>query len=475
MKTSRSFDLIVATLSLILIILIAGVLWRGDRTYPYVRANNLAEVTEVSPDHRQITLTFNREMDKKSVEENFQLSPDAEGQFSWVGRRMAYSFSEPLAYDQSYELTLADAHDSNGQPLQEPFVLNFSTPPQSLFYLNQNAQLVRQKIESGGAEPLSPEGLEVVDYRMHPNRSTFYLLVKDDELDDGTEFVSLYELDTKNEELTLLLDGKELKVFEFKVSPDGTWLVVSVGDFYALGDFWITQPPTIRLLNLKKDEWDDFWRNTLYEYPLQFSNDAQFLMGVDYSGDALILPLEEQDFPPVQLGVYTDIHGLSSDGRMILLSKAHDVLPETQLVVRKNDGSTQTIAEGLGEIYSPTFTPNGEWVYFLVKRFNFDDLDFMQSFSLQAYDYFYDLYRYSLSSLELSPVMDEGTYAQGAFDFSADGKTMVVERYSIESNDEEFISTESIFEEKVPELWRMELESGEMKTLGLLGEKPRLD
>jgi len=85
------------------------------------------------PEKINISLDFSHDPDRASVEKNFSLTGDGNrvrGNFSWNDKKMIFSPLTPLEINTDYTITLsADAHDTKGLSMDEPFNRYFSTRP----------------------------------------------------------------------------------------------------------------------------------------------------------------------------------------------------------------------------------------------------------------------------------------------------------------------------------------------------------
>ena len=85
------------------------------------------------PEKINISLDFSHDPDRASIEKNFSLTGDGnrvKGTFSWNDKKMTFSPLAPLETNTDYTITLsADAHDTKGLSMDEPFNRYFSTRP----------------------------------------------------------------------------------------------------------------------------------------------------------------------------------------------------------------------------------------------------------------------------------------------------------------------------------------------------------
>lgn len=131
----QPLDRVALTVSLILTITIAILLGQGDQTVPQVREFSWQN-RQVNAADRMFLITFSRPMDQSSVESNLKISPPIGGKFSWAGRRMAYTLTEPLPYGQKFSLSLTKATDRFAKSnVYLSFNNEFYTPDRGLFIL----------------------------------------------------------------------------------------------------------------------------------------------------------------------------------------------------------------------------------------------------------------------------------------------------------------------------------------------------
>ncbi len=94
---------------------------------------------------RAFIITFDRPMDKASVEKNLVIDPPLPGKVSWAGRRLAYTVESPVPYGQTYQVQLSDATErfretSNEGQVMEPFVGTFQSRDRALAYIGTQVE-----------------------------------------------------------------------------------------------------------------------------------------------------------------------------------------------------------------------------------------------------------------------------------------------------------------------------------------------
>ena len=161
----------------VLTVLIGIVLLTGDRTTPQVKEFSWQN-KQIGAEDMGLLLTFNRPMNRESVEKNFQIDPPLPGKISWAGRRMAYTLSEPVPYGTPFSVQLKGARDhlygDKLGTLIQPFNGFFRSRDRAFAYIgvqeNQEGKLVLVNLSEKEPKPiiLTPEDLVVLDFKIYP-------------------------------------------------------------------------------------------------------------------------------------------------------------------------------------------------------------------------------------------------------------------------------------------------------------------
>ncbi|WP_019501099.1 DPP IV N-terminal domain-containing protein [Pseudanabaena sp. PCC 6802] len=371
MSTKRNFKSLTQPLDraaiaavAVLSILIAILLWSGDRTAPLVRDFSW-QGQEVSSDDTGFVLTFNRPMNHETVEKNLKLSPELRGKFSWAGRRMAYTLLSPAVYGKSYQVKLENAYDrfaneaGNHTPIQ-PFTGTFHTPKPIFAYIGTGdrelGRLVVYDLTKKSKQVLTPENLLVSDFRIYPDRQRMLFIATEkapviDPLDRKLYTVSLQP----KPEVKLILDSNEYQNFKFDLSPDGSTILVQRLNRLVPGQYglWIikdNQPPK----PLENQPGGDF----------TFTRDSSSIAILQGAGVA-ILPLEPQAKPLDFLPKFGTILSFSRDGAQAAMVKYGNNYTRSLFRVT-NQGVQQEIFQTNGSILSAQFDPQAENLYCLL-------------------------------------------------------------------------------------------------------------
>lgn len=170
-----AFDRWTLGLALVLALAIGLVLWRGDHGTPRIRDFNW-QGRQVGGMDRALLFTFSRPMDQASVEANFRIQPPLAGKFSWAGRRMAYTLTEPVPYGgQVFEVRIDKARDRFGSPGAsplQPFLGQFQSRDRALVYVGvtgeEESRLVLYNVTREERRILTPPELSVLEFEPYP-------------------------------------------------------------------------------------------------------------------------------------------------------------------------------------------------------------------------------------------------------------------------------------------------------------------
>ena len=112
-RLSQPIDKIAIALITFLALIIGLLLWGGTTCddncifHPGAKVNDFSwQNKTIGGEDRAFILTFNRPIDRASVEQNLAIKPPLPGKISWSGLRMAYTLETPAPYGETYHLAL---------------------------------------------------------------------------------------------------------------------------------------------------------------------------------------------------------------------------------------------------------------------------------------------------------------------------------------------------------------------------------
>ncbi|MBO1346208.1 MAG: hypothetical protein EBE86_001835 [Hormoscilla sp. GUM202] len=269
-KSLQPLDRVAIALMTTLSIVIVILLMNGVYTAARVRNFSWQDKT-VSAEDTAFILTFNRPMDRESVENNMKIEPPLPGKISWAGRKMAYTLTNPVPYGTSFNLQLLGAKDRLiGQEktvANQPFMGKFKSRDRAFAYIGVDGEeagrLVLYNLTKQSKEILTPEKLVVMDFQPYPSRDQI-LFAASDRLDADQGFLEqkLYTATTgitpassrqKDKQrqaeagiIETVLDNQDYRNLKFDLSPDGQTIVVQRINRRNSGDvsLWVVRPGT---------------------------------------------------------------------------------------------------------------------------------------------------------------------------------------------------------------------------------------
>ena len=251
-KALLPIDRIAITFMAVLAIVTLILLWSGDRTLPQVRDFNWQD-RSISAEDTAFTLTFNRAIDRPTVEKQLQIQPPLPGKFSWAGSRLAYTLTNPAPYGNTFKVSLQGAREAisskRGKEIV-PFEGQFRTPDRMFAYissgatdspqerLRQRGRIVIYNFKTKKSTTISPENLIVTDFKVDTQSQKIVFTATDPQTLQSRQPAiatqQVYSISTgiaprntdKDQQFTppgkleLILDNREYQNVKFDLSPD---------------------------------------------------------------------------------------------------------------------------------------------------------------------------------------------------------------------------------------------------------------
>ncbi len=218
---------------------------------------------QLGAENTAFILTFDRPMDKTSVEKNLVIDPPLPGKISWAGRRLAYTLKTPIPYGENYQIHLRGAREKFregshlGQTI-EPFLGEFTSRDRAFAYIGtegeERGQLIFYNLTDKKKTVLTPPDLVVMDFEFYPDgnkilfsagkkaRGSF--AIRELQLYTVETRINQGENDTILPKIELILDNKDYQNNKFQLSPDGKTIIVQRVNRQNPTDFdlWLIRP-----------------------------------------------------------------------------------------------------------------------------------------------------------------------------------------------------------------------------------------
>ena len=456
---------------------IALLLLLGDNSAAQVRSFSWGNRALAAPD-RAFILTFNRPVDRDSVEQNLTIRPPLPGRFSWSGARMAYTIDEPVPYGKTFSMRLEGAKTlpiglSKDVQDFEPFSGTFSGRDEILAYVgvdqDERDRLVLYNVTQQVKTLLTPPELRVTDFLPFPDRDRilFGASVVPDGADDGEDIgvnISEQQLYTVTTglgrspnngasflervqrwfgnlfsdrpnpagELTLILSSDKYQNLKFDLAPNGQTIVVQRVDRERTDEFglWVIvngKPPE----QVPTEQGGEFL----------IAPDSQSLAMTQGEGLA-ILPLPDSSADRGQqlakfrrkiepldfLPKFGELLNFSPDGTAAALVKFNEDYTRS-LYIARNNGDEVELGNINGSIRSAEFSPNGQWLYCLLAEIIGDPG--ADNYQEQPYIAVFDL-----GTEESQPLLLLPNSQEIQVDLAPDGRSLLFSRPVIVQDDD---------------------------------------
>jgi hypothetical protein len=374
LKTLKLFDWIVLGCIVILSLALGVVLVRGEQIplrVSYFSWNG----KKIGLQDKAFRLTFNRPVDKYSVEKYLSIDPPLPGKISWQGSQLIYTLDDHLIYGINYQIKLQNAHRIYDQKPIEPFVSLFSTRDRTFAYIGVTAEergrLILYNITDTNQPKktiLTPFDLIVTNFRIYPNGNQILFSAYEPSL-SGKALVKqqLYTVTTglqvspngiqrpRAGRLKRILDTKYYQNLSFNLSRNGQSIVI-----------W--------RINHKNPDDSGLW--TVYDgqnpRPLGvpggdfvISPDGKRVL-ISQRGGVGIVPLTSDGGSSEFLTGYEKSLGFSADGKQMLLVRDNWDYTRSLILINRNK-KEQELFRTLYPIIDCKFEPREEKLLYCLK------------------------------------------------------------------------------------------------------------
>ncbi len=380
-RLSQPIDRLAIALIVLLTLIMGLLIWGGSACEDECLFHAGAKVSSFSWQNKTIggqdrafILTFNRPMDRGSVEENLKITPALPGKISWSGLRLAYTLDDPAPYGETYQVTLAGAQERFPNQEQaggeiQPFQAQFRSRDRALAYVGtegeEKGRLVLSNWTRSQTAILTPKNLTVFDFKPDPQGNFILFSAADSSQGiEGIGYLQLYKVSTRLDSVTengsaveLVLDNQKYQNNKFDISQDGTTIVV-------------------QRLNRSNPTDYGLWKLVEGKSPQMFTNnqvgdflitpDSQAVAAAQGEGIAL-LPLKDYAEPLDFLSRFGRVLDFTADGTgaaMINYNTDREDLKYTRSLYYVNSqGVEKELLNTDGSIQNCQFDPIAEHLY----------------------------------------------------------------------------------------------------------------
>lgn len=435
----------------------------------------------VSGKDRAFVLTFNRPMERDSVENNLVINPPIPGKFSWAGRRLAYTVKEPVPYGANYQIQLIGAKEKfaagndEGEEIQ-PFTGEFRSRDRAFAYIGtkgtEKGRLILENWTRQTKTILTPENLVVFEFEPYPqgNKILFSAAEKNSG-DNALLQLQLYRINigansdshqSPKPEIELILDNREYQNNKFDLAENGKVIVVQ---------------------RVNRDNPNDFGLWLIEEdkppQPLNDSPGGDFLIAPDSKTIAVaqgegiaLLPLQPDGEPFDFLAKFGQIITFSADGSGAIMVNYNTDNPDLRytrsLFYVNNVGVEKELLNLEGSILDCKFHPDNTHIYCLLTK-----LEKEEEYREEPY-----LAQINLKTGELVPILALPEYQDSKISMAPDGRGILFEQILTTDSVSAFnlpttSSGEAIVDSRIWLLIPSSTEAHRLQQLPLLGIHPQ--
>jgi hypothetical protein len=387
-KSLLPLDRFAMTIVSILVVAIGILLWSGDRTVAEVR-NFSWQNRQINADDTAFILSFNRQVDRQSVEQALKIVPPLPGKISWAGSKLAYTLLSTAPYDNTYTLDLRGARevaptaffsrqDAKSVKLGKevlPFVSRFRTPDRMFAYLGtqgeEKGRVIVYNLKTQERQPITPPNLVVTDFKIDRSSSKVVFTATTPEiLNSGQPAISnqqIYQANTgikrsrsgdsivADQKVQLVVDNQEYQNIKFDFATDGNKVVTqrvsrkNPNDF-ALWVFYLDgkTPPT----KLKNS--GDF----------VITPDSSAVAAAEGEGVSIFRLTEDFQNNLDFLPKYGTVLSFASDGSAAAMIKFNPDATRSLYLV-SNQGKEEELLKTGGSVLDAIFSPSKDLIYCL--------------------------------------------------------------------------------------------------------------
>ena len=321
------------------------------------------------------TLSFNRQVDRTTVEQQLKIQPPLPGKTSWAGSKMAYTLTSPAPYGNRYTVDLQGAREAIGRKQGKeilPFRGTFRTHDRMFAYIGTGDQdrgrLVIYNFKTQQPTILTPENLVVTDFKVDRKSEKLVFSAVDAQTianrQPAITTQQVYSVTTGISrqlpfvpagKVELIIDNQGYQNVKFDLAPDGNKVVIQRVNRLTPNDFglWVfyldkVLPPT----KLKKG--GDF----------VITPDSSEVAAAVGDGVA-IYPLTSDtgsnlDFLPK----FGNVLSFTQDGSIAAMVKYNSDYTKSLFIV-SNQGTEQEVLKTTGSILDAKFAPSKDLIYAL--------------------------------------------------------------------------------------------------------------
>ncbi len=457
-----SFDRVVLVVLALLLFGIAGTVLLGDRVGVTLgRVGPLGVARSTSP----IVVQFSELMDRASVEQRLKLEPAVIGAFSWNAHTLQFRPDAPLAPGQGYTVVLEKgARSQEGREVLSEYRFSFTVAQPRVAYLAPADGMPQNIWIASLDDPANPQQVTftpdgVYDFGVSPDGSQIAFAER--HALTGTSDIKLLDLTSGG--ITQLTNCQDSDCTTPVWRPDGRVIAYNRVDFNSDIGAASTSPTRVWLLDLTTTPATTrplFADLQILGYSPEWSDDGKRISVYNRDEGILVYDFDSNNVSAIPSRGGSS-GALSPDGNTVVFSELTIVEgQQTRSYLQLADLTTQELRL-LSRPEDPIQDERAEW------RPDGERLAIARRYQDDRYTRGYQIYLMDPADGSVQPLTDDARYANAFFSWDPTGERLVVQRFP------ELTESGEPNSEGRPEIWMLEVESGELTLITSNAFHPR--
>lgn len=362
-KKLSLFDRTVGVIAIILVLLIAVVLLRGNQS-PLMVTQYSWRNTNIGAQTQALTMTFNHPVDPDVMESGLVIDPPLTGKTIWQGRRWFYTLTDIPRYGTNYQLTLPLPAMVRG-PRGQDFTSLITSRARALAYIGvageERGRLILYNI-TNPQQPqkiiLTPKDLTVRQFQIYPQGDRLVFTATDPTRRGGQQNIFTVTTGINNlNTQTKVLPGKLERLWEdqdydnqrIALAANGSMLVIARENAQNPADSGLWVAPSgenPRPLGIRAEKFI-------------VGPNGNFL-AVGQEGGVGLIPLIPEAGAPHFLEAMEQALDFSADGKQLLLSQQNPDFSHSLIVYDLQERTQREVLRGPYPLISCRFDPRSQ-------------------------------------------------------------------------------------------------------------------
>jgi len=366
--------------------------------------------------NQQIKIFFSNPMDQESVAKAFSISPDVDGNISWVNNILHFTPVDPLSLDTKYSIQLTEsARDVYGKNIK-PHQFAFTTVKPTVVYIGNDDQLYVSDLDKN-TKALITNG-KVEEFAVAPNTNTVVYIDK-----TSQKYTSrVYVINISTMKVAELFQNIKADFSNPVLTPDGSVLYVLARGEDKNGSY---SEKRVYEYNFKSEIVTNH-TEVINDHPslksFWLTPDGNTMLINDSGGNYFLRPIHNKT--NTLIGKFNDYGGVTMDGEELLFTLTDAESSWMPYLIAYN-GETRKINVERDAVVFPRISSDGR--FFVYSYFEGDEINELkdQRTGVRIIDA-------KSEEIILSLLDDKKSYERGSL--SPDNRIVAIEAYKREGH-----------------------------------------